>query len=425
MVTDRQGAGFQRADVTGRAGLERARIVHGEAQTRCGDGAGVAHLTTGFGVERRLVEKHHGAFAGLQLFDGRAVTQDRQHLRAAHGLRIAGEFGFHVDRRDFDIAGAEAAGGARLLALALHLALEAVEVDFDVAFAGDVRGQVHRKAVGVVKLEYGVAGNALRAGLDRVLEQAHALFQGLREAVLLLPDHTLQIIALLLEFRIRVAHDGGQRCHQLVEEGVFEAQLVTMADRATHDATQDIAPALVGRHHTVGDQETGRTDVVGHDFQRRVTEIKGSGQARHGPDQSLEDVDIVVVVHALHQRADTLQAHAGVHRGLGQRRQRAVGGALELHEHQIPDLDPAVAVFFRGAGRTAPDAERPVRVMVVEDFGAGSARAGIAHLPEVVRTAARLVTDAHDAIHGHADLILPDVVGLIVGGIDGDQQAIR
>ena len=36
-------------------------------------------------------------------------------------------------------------------------------------------------------------------------------------------------------------------------------------------------------------------------------------------DQRLEQVDLVVAVHVLHHRGDALQAHAGIHRGLGQR----------------------------------------------------------------------------------------------------------
>ena len=51
-----------------------------------------------------------------------------------------------------------------------------------------------------------------------------------------------------------------------------------------------------------------------------------------------------------------------------------------LHEHQVPDFDVAVAIRLRCAGRTA----RNLRTVIVENFGAGAAGAGIAHLPEVV-----------------------------------------
>jgi hypothetical protein len=54
---------------------------------------------------------------------------------------------------------------------------------------------------------------------------------------------------------------------------------------------------------------------------------------------------------------------------------------LELHEHQVPDLDEAVAVFVRAARRAAPD----VIAVIVEDFRARAAGPGVAHGPEIVR----------------------------------------
>ena len=84
-------------------------------------------------------------------------------------------------------------------------------------------------------------------------------------------------------------------------------------------------------------------------------------------------------MHALHDRRDTLQAHAGVHRGFRQRSEPTVRGALELHEHQVPDLYIPVALLLGGARRAAGDA----RSMVVEDLAARTARTGIAHRPEV------------------------------------------
>ena len=64
--------------------------------------------------------------------------------------------------------------------------------------------------------------------------------------------------------------------------------------------------------------------------------------------------------------------------------------------------------------------------VVVEDLGAGTARAGIAHRPEVVGSVRSplVVTDAHDAIGRYTDLFFPDVEGFIVSRVDGHQQAL-
>jgi hypothetical protein len=137
-------------------------------------------------------------------------------------------------------------------------------------------------------------------------------------------------------------------------------------------------------------------------------------------DQRLEQVDLVVAVHVLQHRGQPLQAHAGVDAGLGQRRERAGGVALELHEHQVPDLDVAVAVLLGAAGRPALD----LGTVVVEDLGARAAGAGVGHLPEVVRRVARalVVADAHDALARHADLVGPDVVRFVIFGVDRDPE---
>jgi hypothetical protein len=53
------------------------------------------------------------------------------------------------------------------------------------------------------------------------------------------------------------------------------------------------------------------------------------------------------------------------------------------------------------------------------DLRARPARPGVAHLPEVV-----LVAEALDALHRHADLLVPDRLGLVVALVDGDPEPV-
>ena len=91
--------------------------------------------------------------------------------------------------------------------------------------------------------------------------------------------------------------------------------------------------------------------------------------------------------------------------GLRHRVQLAVRGALVLHEHEVPDLDVAVAVLVRRAGRAAGD----LGPVVVEDLGARPAGAGVAHHPEVV-----LGATAREPLRADADLVEPDRLRLVV-----------
>jgi hypothetical protein len=88
---------------------------------------------------------------------------------------------------------------------------------------------------------------------------------------------------------------------------------------------------------------------------------------------------------------------------------------LELHEHEVPDLDEAVAFRVRRARRPAGD----VVPVVIEDFRARSARAGVAHGPEVVRR-----RDADDALFRQPGDAAPQVEGVVVLGEHRDGQPV-
>src|SRR5690606_35535781 len=99
----------------------------------------------------------------------------------------------------------------------------------------------------------------------------------------------------------------------------------------------------------------------------------------------------------------------------GQQGARDVGRLLELNEHQVPNLDPAVAIRVRRAGRAAGD----LVAVVEEDLGARAARAGVAHRPEIVRAG-----DAGDAALGQTRDLLPQLEGLVVVNVDGGHQPV-
>ena len=146
-----------------------------------------------------------------------------------------------------------------------------------------------------------------------------------------------------------------------------------------------------------------------------------AGRARAGQllarlDDPAEQVDVVAVVHPLEHGGDALEPHAGVDRGPGQRLPPPRLDLLELHEHEVPDLDEAVAVLVGAARRPA----RHLRPVVVEDLGARAARSGIAHRPEIVRGG-----DAQDPALGQPRDLLPQLERLVVLRVDRGQQPVR
>ena len=137
--------------------------------------------------------------------------------------------------------------------------------------------------------------------------------------------------------------------------------------------------------------------------------IREAGELLLHLNDRLEDVGIVVGVFTLQHAYQTLKAHTGVDDIHRQRLQRAVGLAVELHEHDVPYLDNLRVVFV---DQFAPS--RTVLLLflgtaVDVNLGAGSAGTCVAHLPEVV-----VFVAIDDVVCGH--VLSPELGSLVVAG---------
>ena len=150
-----------------------------------------------------------------------------------------------------------------------------------------------------------------------------------------------------------------------------------------------------------------------------------------------EDVGLVVgdfsvgevseALRALDDRGEALEAHAGIDVLRGQRGEGAVGVGVELDEDVVPDLDALGAALVD---------EPPFGVArggeVDVDLRARTARAGLAHHPEIV-----LFVAVHDVDRGiepdAAELLRPQLPRLLIalariariGLVDGGVNAVR
>ncbi len=95
---------------------------------------------------------------------------------------------------------------------------------------------------------------------------------------------------------------------------------------------------------------------------------------------------------------------------------------VELHEHHVPDLDETIAILFSRARWATPD----IGTVIVKNFGARTTWPRITHLPEVIRRigCALIVTNPHNPIRRNTNLLGPDIIGFVIGGIDGNQQLL-
>src|SRR5205823_4939869 len=99
------------------------------------------------------------------------------------------------------------------------------------------------------------------------------------------------------------------------------------------------------------------------------------------------------------------------------RQQRAVRLPLVLHEHEVPELAPALAA----AGSDAADGSVAASLLaeVDEDLAVRAAGAGRGHLPEVV-----LGAEPDDSLGRQAGDLLPEAGGLVVLLEDGRPEPL-
>ena len=375
------------------------------------DPARVTDLAAHFRIERGAVED--------QLEEGLVLLLDDTLLQKGgtfdDGGVIAEEFDFLAAAELGPVAEFVGGGGAGTLLLLGQFGLEAVQVDGVAALGGDQFGQVDREAVGVIEDEGVGAGNLLGAGGfgHIVVQHADAAVEGAQEGHLLFTDDAFDQFLLGRKFRIGTAHVGDQLGNEAAEERLGKTEEgIAVADGAAQDAADDIAGLDVGRQLAVGDGEGDGTDVVGADAHGHVGLLSVmvflAAEFFQPADQAAEDVGLVVAGLALEHHAEALETQAGVD-ALGRKRlEVAVGFAVVLHEHQVPDLDDLVVVGVDEAG--ARDRRNlGVGTQVDVDLAARTARAGVAHFPEIVMLVAE-----QDMVGGHVPE--PGLAGLLVQG---------
>ena len=153
--------------------------------------------------------------------------------------------------------------------------------------------------------------------------------------------------------------------------------------------------------------------MVRNDPQRCAVEITATGCSARGLDQRNKQVCLVIAMHTLQHGGETLKPHPGIHGRFWQRGIVAVCIAIELHEDQIPDLYIAVTIGLRGPRR----ASRYLGAMIVENLATRSARAGVAHGPEIIANA-----DACKTLGRNPHVAQPDICSLVIFIKYGDPE---
>ncbi len=282
-----------------------------------------------------------------------------------------------------------------------HLGSVSVDVDGLPALLGELDRQLDREAVRGGEGERVFPADRLSTG--QLVEELQAALDRLRETLFLVPHDTLDLRRPVSQLWVGVAHllDDDPR-HAM---DILEADPPRLGHRPPDDPPEHVPPSFVGGSDAVAHEEGHAARVVGQDPVRlrrgRRVAIRHPGLGRDPLHDQLVAVGVEHRRHVLDDSCRPLEPEARVDVLLRQRRERSVRVKLVLHEHEVPELEKALApdAARQALGRAAPGLRPPV----VVDLGVRAAGPGATHRPEVLGRRQR-----HDSLRRHADLF-PEV----------------
>ena len=241
----------------------------------------VAHLATGVGVERGVVEHHLHLFAGLCSGHTHAVAHNGQHL-AMLRLKLAIAFKHRPGQLAIGRAGAglgaalPGCAGARLLLRTGRL--EAGQIELQALVTCGIHHEVERQTEGLVQVEClnsrirnSVGASLLRQQRSEVLLQPRqAGLHHARELALFRQHPLAYAVFAFIQFGICCGHLVAHGVDHLVHERFVLPQQAAVADAASQDLAQHIPAAFVSRQHAIADEEGSRSRVIRDDAQRGV-----------------------------------------------------------------------------------------------------------------------------------------------------------
>ncbi len=165
--------------------------------------------------------------------------------------------------------------------------------------------------------------------------------------------------------------------------------------------------------------------MVGDDLVAEALFLEGIGivaqQCPHPLVDGREEVRVVVGGHLLEDARQAFEAHTGID-ALERQRDAAFGTLIELHEDEIPDLQPTRTRI--GVIGDALGALREMDASIEEDLAAWAAGTCLGHTPEVAVVAGVDIAPPRHPLWRDTDLIPPDGPGLLIVPVGGHAEPV-
>ena len=403
-------------------------VGHRKHGVAAGNSSVVSFLAAHFRIENRPIKDKDSVIAVIEVRSLLPFRNDGKDFAFCTFRIISDELGIGNLLAEFHAGPAQVAQSFPCFTgtntLLFHQGVETVFIHCHAFISTHLNGEIQREAECIIETEsVGTGEYVLPFCLvlfQQIFEDCHAGIDGPVEVLFLMADDRDDIVLLLTELGILalvLVHNG---IHDLPEKCLVYIKQFAVACGSAHQATQDIAAALIGGKNTVADHKDGRTDMIGNDTERNVGlmifSVVGTrdftdlvGDVHHG-------VNIEERAHILADAGKTLKAHAGVDVLLLQLGVVVVAVIVKLGEDVVPDFDVTVAVAADGACGLAAS---KFLTAVIVDFRAGTAGA-CAVFPEII-----FLAETEDSFRSDTDLFIPDIKSLIIILIDGGIETVR
>ena len=144
---------------------------------------------------------------------------------------------------------------ARTFLLRSHRFFKSRHINVKATLATDISRQIDGETVGVRELEGSFTVETLGIPFKRGIQNVHAFFQRLAEALFLQLQHRFYALFGLHDFRKSIPHHLGEIVNQLIEKGLLLPDFIAVTHGTTGDAAQYITTTGVVRNDAIANQE--------------------------------------------------------------------------------------------------------------------------------------------------------------------------
>ena len=224
--------------------------------------------------------------------------------------------------------------------------------------------------------------------IAHIRKELNTLAEGFDKGVFLRTNNVSHKALLGFEFRKYLFELSRKHWNQLENKRLTNPQRIpSIPNRSTQNSTNDISTTFIRRRRAISNCKTHSSHMIcDHPHGNICFLLVAVGNPctfRDRPNQSLEDIGIIIGGFPLKNGANPLKSHSSIHMLRRKRLQGTVFESFELNENKVPNLHHARIICVHQTG-TRCDGSFLVGTEVNMEFRARPTGSGLPHFPEII-----------------------------------------